>query len=361
MNNKYTGALIDERPDSEKARDFVHDEVAAAAAPQLREIHSISDIPFYELRDQDGSSTCMNQAYAKMRGITIAQRVQQYAPLSGGFAYRRRYNKPQPGMALHDILKLGKEHGLPFELIDPSQNMTEEQIENARELPYTDEIAEVITDPRERYFYVEHNFDAIADVILQGYPVLVMIFANRNEYQIIPQIKQADLNPVTASIRHGICAHDAFIYKGKEYILIDDSWGILNSDADDELERELKKRGQRLFSREWVNKRVYGAGYIRDLNFEEGGDDRPRHTFDCDLEYVPNYTEDPEVVALQNVLKYEGVFARDIASSGWYGPYTVSAVGAFQLKHGVVDSKQSPGYGRTGPLTRSKLNELYGA
>lgn len=368
MENEYKGALLDERPDSEKERDFRHEEIAeTAGAPSFEKIEKVKDLPFYEMRDQDGSSTCMNHAYAKLRGIRIKQTVQpaRYVSLSGGFAYRRRQNKDSEGMSLPDIFAIGKSFGLPFEVVDPSNGLSEDQIVNAQELPYTDELAKVITDPNEKYVYLENDFDKVAEVVAQGIPVLIMIFTTRDEYEITPRLIEENLTPAKATIRHGICVHKAFQEGDVEYLLADESWGVPSSKARNEFDRDLKERGQRRLTREWFNKRVYGAGYIRDLKFIDGetdpGTEKPRHTFTNDLEFVPTYTEDPEVKILQDILKYEACFPADVASSGWFGSVTRNAVGAFQLKRKILQSADEPGYGRVGPITRAKLNELYGA
>lgn len=360
-------ALIDDRPTELTMRDFKHEEIAPAAGPaNFKPITEASDIPFYERRDQDGSSTCMNQAYAKLRGIKTKQQAGQYVSLSGGFAYRRRVNQGSEGMHLHDIFQLGAKYGLPFEAIDPSQNMSESEIVNHKEIPYADNVAKIFTDPNERFLYLPNDFDAIASVISQGYPVLLMLFANRDEYGIKPIVKDPNLTPATAPIRHGICGHFAVRYKNEDLIVIDDSWGILNSKASDDLERDLKERGQRILTREFVNTRVYGAGYIRDLAFS--WDDSPTPTpqkpvwnFNRDLEW--GLKDDADVRALQDVLKYEQLFPVDQESTGNYFGMTMSAVQAFQKKHNIISygTPDTTGYGRVGPKTRTKLNALYGA
>lgn len=47
--------------------------------------------------------------------------------------------------------------------------------------------------------------------------------------------------------------------------------------------------------------------------------------------------------------------------TGYFGPLTLKAVQRFQTKYGIVSSGTSvtTGYGRVGPRTRAKLNELY--
>lgn len=46
--------------------------------------------------------------------------------------------------------------------------------------------------------------------------------------------------------------------------------------------------------------------------------------------------------------------------TGYYGQLTKKAVGKFQIKYGVVASAKTPGYGNVGPLTRAKLQRIFG-
>ncbi|MBI4193292.1 MAG: carboxypeptidase regulatory-like domain-containing protein, partial [Candidatus Colwellbacteria bacterium] len=68
-----------------------------------------------------------------------------------------------------------------------------------------------------------------------------------------------------------------------------------------------------------------------------------------------------DVRALQEFLKSQGaeVYPEGVVS-GYFGEKTRSAVGRFQLKHGLVPNADHPAYGYAGPSTRAKLNELMG-
>jgi peptidoglycan hydrolase-like protein with peptidoglycan-binding domain len=66
----------------------------------------------------------------------------------------------------------------------------------------------------------------------------------------------------------------------------------------------------------------------------------------------------------ENVSKLQGFLARDSevypegVVSGYFGNLTQRAVERFQLKHGVVESENAPGFGILGPQTRSAINAL---
>lgn len=73
-----------------------------------------------------------------------------------------------------------------------------------------------------------------------------------------------------------------------------------------------------------------------------------------------------DVEELQKFLKNPPVGGPEIYPeglvTGYFGPLTEAAVQRFQAKYGIVNSgtPETTGYGRVGPLTRAKLNELAG-
>lgn len=75
------------------------------------------------------------------------------------------------------------------------------------------------------------------------------------------------------------------------------------------------------------------------------------HNFALDLKLGATGAE---VMALQDALRLQGTFPQTIASTGYFGGITLSAVKGFQAKYAI-----SPRSGFCGPITRSKLNELY--
>ncbi len=66
-----------------------------------------------------------------------------------------------------------------------------------------------------------------------------------------------------------------------------------------------------------------------------------------------------DVKTLQTFLKALGkdIYPSGIVS-GYYGSLTKAAVAKFQLKYGIVTGPTTPGYGRVGPKTMAKINEL---
>lgn len=117
-----------------------------------------------------------------------------------------------------------------------------------------------------------------------------------------------------------------------------------------------------MFSEEFVRSRLTGAAYpsgIDTSSWSGGGTTRPRFRFGEDLYY--GIMDSPVVRNLQDALKYEGCLTRDVDSTGNFLGLTQAAVQTFQRKYGIVSSgtPATTGYGRVGPKTRAKLNELF--
>ncbi len=84
--------------------------------------------------------------------------------------------------------------------------------------------------------------------------------------------------------------------------------------------------------------------------------EKPKYMFNTDLEF--GQTND-EVKALQDCLKWEGLFPTNAESTGYFGAVTKKSVQGFQVKY-FITTPEGSGYGRVGPKTREKLNSIYG-
>ncbi len=74
---------------------------------------------------------------------------------------------------------------------------------------------------------------------------------------------------------------------------------------------------------------------------------------------------DPQVKIVQQVLNMNKDTQISVSGPGsmgketlFYGTLTKKAIGIFQLKYGLVKTVNDPGYGRVGPNTRKKMNDL---
>lgn len=355
-NEIFTGVLPDTRTPEEKARDYRFEEFASAFPEAKWAEKKIDDFAFYERRDQANSDTCVAQTAAKMMGILVKQRTGKYFPFSATFPYQKRFNKPAGGMAMWDIFKLMQEGGMTFEQFMPSQNMSEAEITKEKGVDFHDEIAPLFKIGM--YAYAPADIETIAAIVQAGNPVMLFVYANRDEYTLMPKIKNPSLNPSTAAIRHSITAVDTVLYKGKKCLVIDDSWGIINIKTSTEDEKKLKERGQRLFDADWISKRVYAVGYISDQAFKWDTGVLPippsMTAFNSDLEFG---MQSDEVKRMQDFLKAQGHFPLNVTSTGGYYGITMQAVQKFQLKHGIA-AEGDAGFGRFGPKTRAKANSI---
>ncbi|PJE66934.1 hypothetical protein COU93_01535, partial [Candidatus Shapirobacteria bacterium CG10_big_fil_rev_8_21_14_0_10_36_6] len=78
--------------------------------------------------------------------------------------------------------------------------------------------------------------------------------------------------------------------------------------------------------------------------------------FNKDLE---RGTAGEDVRRLQELLAKDSEMYPERLITGFYGPLTQNAVRRFQLKHGIIKNSADAGSGRAGPITRSKLAEIF--
>lgn len=347
---QYQGAAIDERDEEARAQDYMADEVAASSFVDWKE-KPRTEWRRFPTRNQDGSNTCVPQSCAKILGVENANEEGQFIIFSSTDLYNRRSNKPGKGMAGPEALDILSKVGLPLEDQLPSQNMNDAAIEK----PYS------ITDPMKSimdkyraggYVQVKMDIDAIADVVLnQKKAVMIFIFAEWNEWTDYPQILNSSLKLNGAPIRHAITVVDAFLHKGVKSLLIEDSWGKFG---------ELD--GQRVLSKEFFEARCYFAGYVLDLSnkrdVQKPQPNKPWFKFTRVLTFG---SRGPDVVALQNILKFEELFPQNVQSTGLLAQITAKSIKAWQLKHGIMDFVNVTDMRkiRVGDKTIKKLNEIY--
>jgi len=68
-----------------------------------------------------------------------------------------------------------------------------------------------------------------------------------------------------------------------------------------------------------------------------------------------------DVRALQEALASMPDVYPEGTVSGYFGDLTKAAVAKFQMKYGIVSSSSDAGYGSVGPMTRAKLQEVFGS
>lgn len=343
-----SGAMFDDRSEEEKKKDTHFNEVVISAATVNWVEKPQSEWRKFPIFNQDGSGSCVAQTMAKIMGIMYWLNNNDYVHFSATHIYQRRKGKPNPGMIGVNAFEIAKE-GATLEVLVPSQNMSDFQMDAVKIEKYKEDVGKIfkIGDP---IILPIKDIDSVASVMqVTKKPIMLWFYFTMDEWnKDVPTINVQNLNPNTPGIgRHSVTGTEYTLYNGKKAIIIEDSWGTYGT-----------FKGQRIITEDFFKERNFFAAYTMNFKFEEGDiqPDKPYHTFNVDLEYGQ---KNDEIVFLQDILKYEGLFPKNIESTGYFGSVTTTAVQEFQIKY-KISGKNLPGFGRVGPKTRVKLNELYG-
>lgn len=366
------GALIDTRPEEKKLRDYtIKEAVASVAVVNWQEKPESSWRKFPD-QNQDGSGSCVAQTTRKLAGILLWLKDGIFLALSATSIYQPRSTKPSSGMIGVEAFDIWKNQGISLEALIPSQNMNDAQMDAVKVPDYAKKVGEVFKIGG--HLGIDNgDFETVASVIQQtGKGIMSWFYFTPEEWsRQIPVIIDKNLDcyaPSTA--RHSVADVEFTLVNGKKYIIIEDSahFGGLT---------------RRLISEEFFKARNFFNRYPMNFAFDDKTAPvvpevipapKPLHTFVFPLEFIPNdpitgKVVDPlkdsrqkvDVVALQEILKYEGLFPTNVASTGYYGSMTAKAVLAFQRKYRVASeaelTKLKGEY--VGEKTRAKLNELY--
>ena len=375
MNNEeqfLSGALIDVRPEEEKENDYHFGEIVAAANPVSWVEKPQSAWRKFPIFNQDGSGSCVAQTLAKLLGILYWLKNQLYVHFSATHIYQRRSNKPSGGMAGVDAFNIARK-GVTLEELVPSQNMTDPQMDGAEIPQYKQEVGSVFKIGNYVSLPIK-DIDTIASVIqTTKKAVMVWFYFKSDEWSDVPTVKYPDLNLYAGDTsRHSVTAVDFALYQGKKALIIEDSWGQF-----------FGLNGQRVITEDFFRARNWFAAYPINFAFDDQTQPqpqpqpvpvKPKYAFTNPLVFIlwDNAKNQPanialhesqktDVVALQNILKYEGHFPSNVTSTGYYGSITAKAVYAFQVAHKVaplseLDSLRGR---RVGEKTIKALNEIY--
>ena len=352
------GANLDTRPEEEREKDVLQDEFVSSIAPVRWEQKTVwRKFPIY---DQNGSGSCVAQTAAKMLGIMYWLLNNDYVHFSATHIYQRRINKPAAGMGGTDVATIAAQ-GVTLEELVPSQKMTDSQMDAVMIAEYKKKVGEVFK-AGQPIFPSTKSIDTIASTIqVTGKPVMVWYYFSNGLKPIewnksVPTLEHKSL-PIAGknTVRHSVTAVDFLILSsaqttdntlwGKKALVIEDSWGPDNG-----------REGQRFITEDFHTARNFFAMYFMNFNFDSSNvTDKPKYTFNKNLQFSSAVSYgNADVIALQNVLKYEGLFPTNVESTGYFGAATRNAVIQFQLKYGI-----KPAEGFVGAKTRAKLNELY--
>lgn len=323
------GVLPDTRTDEERAKDYHFSEIVSAIEPVIWIEKPQSEWRKFPIFSQNGSGSCVAQTLRKLYGVYLWLKTGVWVDISASHIYQRRVNRPAPGMGGTNAFDIAQK-GTTLEQFAPSENMTDAQMDSVNVIPFMEKIGE--TFKLGNYITVSPtDIDTIASIIQKtGKGVMVWFYFKYDEWTNVPTILHPALEErASSTLRHSVSAVDFTLYQGKKALIIDDSWGITTA-----------INGQRVITEDFFNARNFFAAHFQNFAFEQ-------------VDVKPSYNE--TIVSLQDCLKAEGLFPTNTSSSGIYGPITIKAVNAFQVKYGLAII----GTGIVGPLTKAKLHELY--
>lgn len=322
---------MDTRSEDEKAKDFQHAEIASGAVVSYQE----REPKHFLIFNQDGSSSCVANAVAKVLGIDEMYEGRPFVDLSRRDIYTRRTNIGE-GMFLPEALSIATKHGATLESLVTSESKNETDMNKKDDItPETDAIA--LKYRANGYVALPINIDSIASIIQQGKAVLLGFRFDIDEWTNFPTV-----NPNSKqTVGHGVAGVDNVLKDGKKYIIIDDSWsphyGIV---------------GQRYISEEFLKAHCFYAGYTLNLILEPSPV-LPKYHFTKILVMSKTVRYgDKDVIALQDALKALGFFPKNIESTGYFGAITKKAVQDFQKAHNIMQT------GNFGVLTMAEMNKV---
>lgn len=361
-NHQFLGVVDDPRSEIEKNKDwqtaeFVQIAGVAPDAPTVQwEKKSPEQWRSFTVRNQNGSGSCVAQTGAKLLEVenSLEEKDKPLIPFSAYDIYDRRANKPQAGMYGPDALNIISKFGACSEILLPSQNMSEAQM-NAP-VNRTLEMVKFADIYRAGgYGQLPTVVDALASFIQQtGKGIMLFTFFTYDEWNDVPQVKHTSLNRFDeATLRHAISGVDSTLWiDDQKAIIIEDSWGSFNA-----------WKGKRVLTESWINDRVYFAGNLLDLP-----NVRPQPVPPTPIKPKFNFTRQlsygmigKDVRNLQDMLKFEGFFPKAQLSTGGFYTITAKAVLAWQLAHGFNDFLNEPNIRKIkfGPKSIKLANNLY--
>lgn len=352
MNELGTIGAFDSRTPDEKSRDFKFAElVSAPVKVELKET-SPEKWKVYPKRNQDGSNTCVFQSRAKAAGILQEQKNLKFVEYSAA-DYNLRSN-PTPGANPVEAFDLWRKNGVGLEALEPSQGIDDNNILVPNRSNFSKDVA-LVSTLSAYYTLPIMDFDIIISTLsATNKPIPICFYGSYEEWnRDIPTIL-SPLNLEQAIVRHSVCSTPNFgIWQGKEGFTIEDSWGSAG----------IAGTGVRWITREFME-RNYLSGLVPtsfknyiDLNVKP---EVPRYTFKNTLTY--GMENNPDVKALQDILKYEGLFPVNHSSTGNYFEITRRAIYEFQVKYSIATMEElNKLNGRmVGSKTIFGLNKLYG-
>jgi len=351
-----SGVLKDDRKFEEKRKDYRTEEIIATASPlsyptwefwkdMKTNIKMLADI---KVNNQKNSYSCEGQAISLALAINNYIEDGMFIKYSVDPIYAMRRNSPDYGMYADDGGKLATTTATIPEVLYPSHNDSEEEMNNLDNyISAFQAIGKILRAKNYFWLYKTTNIDSFAQVSAMGKPIVMTVLFGDGEFgTIAPEVKA-----VVPKYGHAITIlpNSYFTYKGKKAVLIQNSWGDSRYYG-----------GRQILTEDWfINNRIVCGMWFEDMNnlaVFNSQMEKISHNFTSDLCYGMN---NGEVRVLQKCLATEKddegfLFPVYQTCTGYFGGITLQAVKRFQRKY-----KIEPVLGYCGPLTRAKLNKIF--
>lgn len=321
IDKNYNGIVRDPRTEEEKALDYKHEDLASGSDQVLTWIeYNEKNLKSYIIQNQDGSLSCVAQGTSKILAMHEVKEGRPYLRLCPKFIYTRRQNYPDGGMWLPNALSLACKYGSCLESLMPCDDKGEEFMNN--KLNEDEKCKENAQQYKAKfYFEITGGIDKIAEVMEDGYGVLLGFHFDYDEWTDVPTLHEDSKK----ACGHGVAAVDYCLYNGEKALIIEDSWGP-----------GYGKGGRRIITETFLNARCFYAGYITSL---------PNYIFTKTLRFGNTGLD---VKMLQQKLNEKGFI---LTVDGVFGRMTRLAVEKFQHSNGLVPD------GIVGKLTNAVLNK----
>ena len=342
---KFGKGLTDRPDDPKDTRDFRAEEVANFA-PAVWVEKKPEDFATYPIKDQNGSSSCVAQSFAKQLEVDELTENGNYRILSPRSIYPFGFLEPSGGMNIRAAAKLVNKNGATLEVLLPSYPNDEASMRNAADYK-TDAKQIALVYKSDSVVFCNTDFETIAS-ILQSFQqqgkkkVLGIAVMGWNNGTWLSQYPQ----PLVQGQPwyHKCVATDFGLINGKKFISIDNSWGEVAG-----------LKGKQFLGLDY-QQYIYSVDYTLNLpdNWRDNAQIMPKPKYHWDVRLMIGSTG-PDVLALQQALQYLGMFpiSSVISPTGSFYGITRKAVLLFQ------SSFKLPETGEADSLTREKLNELF--
>lgn len=356
-DTSFKSGVLDVRSEAEIESSIPFQEIVAGAAAVPWGEKPLGKWRKFPISNQNGSGSCMAQTLRKLAGIIVSLASGVYLDFSATDIYQRRVNKGSAGMGVDDLYAIGAQ-GITLDALMPSDAMGDTAMDA---MVPSDQAIKVraLFQLGNPVFLPVGDIDAIASVInVTGKGVQLMMFWNVDEYGPVPLVLHPSLTSGQAEGVHSTAAVDFTLLGqtnvpnhpelwGKKALVMDESWDKIATTID----------GQRLITEDFLKARNFCTTYPMNFKYQAGTVARPHHTFITSevFKYDPKapVSKDDNVVAIQDILKFEGYFPSNVDSTGYFGPLTQQKLMLWQKAHSI------PATGVAAILTLTEMNRLY--